>query len=183
MKRIIYGSISGFFRIAPRLFVKIFFGNIWKLRRFYHDHRGGGIYNKTVSVIAYLLADRYWETYGSYVGSNAIIEEPPVFPHGPMGIFISNNAHLGRGCVIFQQVTIGSNTIKDSKRQGSPYLEDNVYIGCGAKLIGKIHVGRNARIGANCVCVKDVPGNSVTIIRCIESIVKDHELDNEFVRP
>lgn len=49
-------------------------------------------------------------------------------------------------------------------------LTDNVYIGCGAKVIG-----------ANCVIVKDVPTNSTTVIRCIESIVSDVELDNEWI--
>ena len=61
-------------------------------------------------------------------------------------------------------------------------MEDCVYLGCGAKIIGNVRVGRNARIGANCVVVKDVPANSVTIIRGIETIVKDYELDNEYIK-
>ena len=71
--------------------------------------------------------------------------------------------------------------LKDSKNQGAPWLEDNVYMGCGAKIIGNVHVGRNARIGANAVVVKDVPANSVTVIRHIETIVKDIELNNTYV--
>ena len=82
--------------------------------------------------------------------------------------------------IIFQQVTIGSNTLQDSKGKGAPYIEDNVYIGAGAKIIGNVHVGQNSRIGANCVVVKDVPENSVTIIRGIESIVKKGKLDNRY---
>lgn len=69
----------------------------------------------------------------------------------------------------------------DSKRKGAPVLGDNVYIGCGAKLIGNIKVGDRARIGANCIVVKDVPSNSVTVIRNVESIVKEYVLDNEWV--
>jgi len=61
-------------------------------------------------------------------------------------------------------------------------LEDCVFLGCGAKIIGNVRVGRNARIGANCVVVKDVPANSITIIRGIETIVKDYELDNEYLK-
>ena len=57
-------------------------------------------------------------------------------------------------------------------------MEDNVYIGCGAKIIGKVHVGKNARVGANAVVVKDIPANSVTILRNIETIEKGDELDN-----
>ena len=56
-----------------------------------------------------------------------------------------------------------------------------MYIGCGAKIIGNVHVGRNARIGANCVVVKNVPPNSVTVIRGIESISKDYELNNTYI--
>lgn len=111
----------------------------------------------------------------------AEFEDIPIFPHGPMGIFISNSAHIGKKCVIFQQVTIGSNMLKDSKNQGAPQLEDNVYIGAGAKLIGNIHVGKNARIGANCIVVKDVPDNSVAVMRGTEIIRKSGELDNEYV--
>lgn len=61
-------------------------------------------------------------------------------------------------------------------------MEDCVFLGCGAKIIGNVRVGRNARIGANCVVVKDVPANSITIIRGIETIVKDYELDNEYLK-
>lgn len=68
--------------------------------------------------------------------------------------------------------------LKDSKGYGAPYLEEGVYIGCGAKIIGNVHVGKNARIGANCVVVKDVPDNSVSFIREIETIVKDEALNN-----
>ena len=34
----------------------------------------------------------------------------------------------------------------------------------------------------NCVIVKDVPPNSVTVIRGIETMVKDYELDNEYIK-
>ena len=46
-------------------------------------------------------------------GANIPIEtefaDYPVFPHGPSGVFISQGAKIGKNCVIFQQVTIGSN--------------------------------------------------------------------------
>ncbi len=128
-----------------------------------------------------MLYKLYWQSYGSFVGLGAEFEDVPIFPHGPIGLFVSNSAHIGKNCVIFQQVTIGSNMIKGSKGQGAPILEDNVYIGCGAKIIGNVHVGHNARIGANAVVVKDVPANSVTVLRNVETIVKDQELDNTWI--
>lgn len=154
--------------------VTLRYGNIWNYRKYLIDNKisGGG---------KLMLYDSYWTRFGSYIGLGAHLEDIPIFPHGPIGVFISNSAHIGKNCVIFQQVTIGSNTLKESKSYGAPTIEDNVYIGCGAKIIGNVHVGNNARIGANAIVVKDVPANSVTITRGIETIVRDSNLDNEFI--
>ena len=169
----------------PHFWVRVLYSDIWHFREILNKKRKSSLELPTSykwNGWRVSLYNAYWRSFGGYIGVDAVIEEKPVFPHGPLGVFISNSAHIGKKCVIFQQVTIGSNTIKDSKSQGAPYLEDGVYIGCGAKLIGRIHVGRNARIGANCVVVKDVPANSTTVIRGIETICKDYELDNEYVK-
>lgn len=68
-----------------------------------------------------------------------------------------------------------------SARQGSPTIEDNVYIGCGAKIIGKVIVGENARIGANCTVVKDIPSNSVCVSGQNRIITKAERLNNQWV--
>ncbi len=181
IKRIILNILQD----SPRFWVRLLYGDIWTFRkkiqqnRTFDDRTPPSYRWKGWRVRLY---NAYWLFYGGFIGVDAIIEEVPIFPHGPLGVFISNSAHIGKKCVIFQHVTIGSNTIKDSKNQGAPYLEDGVYIGCGAKIIGNVHVGRNARIGANCVVVKDVPSNSVTVIRGIETIEKGYELDNEYLK-
>jgi serine O-acetyltransferase len=59
--------------------------------------------------------------FGAYIGYNAIFAEKPVFPHGLFGVFISDKSTIGNGCVIFQQVTIGSNTLKETKDLSSFY--------------------------------------------------------------
>lgn len=167
----------------PRFWVNFLFHDIWSFRNEVHTIRKGKNIPKSCKKHGWKidLYNSYWESYGSFIGIDAVLEEKPTFPHKPLGVFISNSAHIGKKCVIFQQVTIGSNTIKGSKGNGAPFLEDCVYIGCGAKIIGNVHVGRNARIGANCVVVKDVPDNSVSVIRGIETIVKNEELDNVFI--
>lgn len=43
-------------------------------------------------------------------------------------------------------------------------IGDNVFIGCGAKIIGGVHVGNNVCIGANCVVTKDIPDNSTVVM-------------------
>ena len=169
--------------ISPRFWVRFLYDDIWKLRAVVHNTRKGE--NIPVSCRPngwkFILHDLYWESYGSYIGVDAILEEGIVFPHKPLGVFISNWAHIGKNCVIFQQVTIGSNMFKESKGYGSPYLEEGVFVGSGAKIIGNVRVGKNARIGANCVVVKDVPENSVTVIRGIETITKDEALNNSYI--
>lgn len=42
-----------------------------------------------------------------------------VTPHGFYGIFISQRAKVGEGCTIYQQVTIGSNDLPNSRGGGT----------------------------------------------------------------
>lgn len=109
------------------------------------------------------------------------IENMPQFPHGLHGIFVSSGAKIGKNAVIFHQVTIGSNTLKGSKNQGAPTIGDNVYIGCGAKIIGGIRIGNNVRIGANCVVTEDVPDNATVVLERPRVIVHETPRDNSFV--
>lgn len=118
--------------------------------------------------------------------NNASIEEKTqikgriTFPHGLNGILISAGAQIGENCTVFHQVTIGSNTAKGSKRQGSPVIKDNVYIGAGAKIIGGVTIGNNVRIGANCVVTEDIPDNATVVLSKPRIIVHDDVRDNTF---
>ncbi|MFH6770575.1 serine acetyltransferase [Gaetbulibacter aestuarii] len=100
----------------------------------------------------------------SFLPFNNKIKGPLNLMHGTYGIFISGKAVIGRNCSIYQQVTIGSNMLVDSKTLGSPNIGDNVVIGAGAKIIGNIKVGNNVRIGANAVVFFDVPDESVVVL-------------------
>lgn len=74
--------------------------------------------------------------------------------HG-MGIVIGETSEIGDDCTIYHGVTLGGLTWRKGKRH--PTLEDGVVIGAGAKVLGPITIGSNARIGSNAVVVKDVP--------------------------
>ena len=106
---------------------------------------------------------------------------PFVTPHGLAGIFISRGASIGPGCTIFHQVTVGSNTLADSRGMGAPVIGENVYIGAGAKIIGGVTVGDNARIGANCVVTFDVPAGATVVLSAPRVILHDGPRDNTFV--
>lgn len=123
---------------------------------------------------------KYLDKKNSFIPLSADIANEPVFPHGIKGIFISSGAKIGNNAVIFHQVTVGSNTIKGSKGEGSPIIGNNVYIGAGAKIIGNVNVGDNARIGANCVVVNDIPENSTAVLEKPRIIIHEQRNNNEF---
>jgi serine O-acetyltransferase len=70
------------------------------------------------------------------------------------GVLISPHAVIGRDCDISHRVTIGSSAMG---REGAPVLGDNIYIGTGATLVGKIRIGSGAKIAANTLVIDDVP--------------------------
>ena len=90
-----------------------------------------------------------------------------VIDHG-MGVVIGETAEIGDDVTIYHGVTLGgiapsvdSESQKQAKRH--PTLCDGAIIGSGAQVLGPITVGRNARVGANAVVVKDVP-EGVTVV-------------------
>jgi serine O-acetyltransferase len=117
---------------------------------------------------------------GSSVAWNAQFASQPCFPHGNKSIFISGAARIGSNAVIFQQVTIGSNTIPGSKGQGAPTIGNNCYIGAGAKIIGGVRIGHNVRIAANAVVYQDVPDDSVVLSGEQRMISGRPGMDNRF---
>jgi len=118
---------------------------------------------------------------GADIALGSEFAEVPVFPHGFYGIFTSEGAKIGKNCVIFHQVTIGSNTIPGSPGRGCPTIGDNVYIGCGAKIIGGVRIGNNVRIGAGCVVTRDVPDNATVVLQAPRVILKEATPDNTFL--
>ncbi len=117
----------------------------------------------------------------SFLPLSKSISNNIIYPHGLSGIFISNGAAIGDGCVLFQQVTIGSNALPDSKNEGSPKIGKNCYIGAGAKIIGNVKIGNNVRIGANTVVTKDVPDNATVVGSKFRLIEHGKILDNRFI--
>ena len=105
---------------------------------------------------------------GTNIGCGAAFSDVPNLPHGLNGIVISPNAVIGKNCTIFHQVTIGEG------RDGAPTVGDNCFIGVGAKIIGKIKIGDNVRIGANCVVFEDVPDNCTVVLDKPRYIIREN---------
>ncbi len=80
--------------------------------------------------------------------------------HG-MGVVIGETAEIGADVTLYHGVTLGGVSLEPGKRH--PTIEDGVVIGAGAKVLGAITIGRNSRIGANAVVVKDVEPDMVVV--------------------
>ncbi len=77
--------------------------------------------------------------------------------HG-MGVVIGETAEIGDDVTLYHGVTLGGTSWKEGKRH--PTLGNGVVVGAGAKILGPIHIGNNAKIGSNAVVVKDVPAGA-----------------------
>ena len=91
---------------------------------------------------------------GAQIGRRFIID------HG-MGVVIGETAIIGDDVYVYHQVTLGGTSTAAEKRH--PTIGNNVIIGAGAKVLGAIKVGDNARIGANAVVVADVPAATTVV--------------------
>lgn len=112
---------------------------------FYHRTGPGGL---ALSVICWPMSTLYIHT--KKIGPGLFIQ------HGFWTIIAA--AEIGENCWINQQVTLGYSNATDC-----PTLENNVTVSAGAKVIGKVTIGENSKVGANAVVVKNVPANATVV--------------------
>lgn len=105
---------------------------------------------------------------GIEIHPGATIGERLFIDHG-MGIVIGETAILGNDIIMFHQVTLGGTGHETGKRH--PTIQDNVMLSAGSKIIGNITVGKNSKIGANAVVLRNVPDNA-TVVGIPAKIVK-----------
>ncbi len=91
---------------------------------------------------------------GATIGRRVFID------HG-MGVVVGETADIGDDCTLYHGVTLGGTSWNKGKRH--PTLMPGVVVGAGAKILGPITIGTNARIGSNAVVVKDVPDHATAI--------------------
>jgi serine O-acetyltransferase len=87
------------------------------------------------------------------------IRSPILMPH-PFGIVVHPHAQIGNRVTLMQQVAIGPRVPGDA---AVPVIGDEVFVGAGARILGGVHVGRGAVIGANAVVTRDVPSYSTVV--------------------
>lgn len=121
-----------------------------------------------------LICSRMAHRHGGYIGKGAVLEGIPSLPHGLHGIYISRFARIGKGCRIYQNVTVGE------KGRKAPVIGSDCLIGAGAVLLGDIRIGDGAKIGAGAVVCRDVPAGATAVspqAHIAESIQKEAKPD------
>jgi serine O-acetyltransferase len=91
---------------------------------------------------------------GAKIGQRLFID------HG-VGVVIGETAIVGDDVTLYQGVTLGGTGKEQGKRH--PTIENSVVVGSGAKILGNITVGRNCRIGAGSVVLRNVPEDSTVV--------------------
>ena len=100
-----------------------------------------------------------WLT-GIEIHPGAIIGRRFFIDHG-MGVVIGETAVIGDDCTLYHGVTLGGTSWDKGKRH--PTLHNGVVIGAGAKVLGPIDIGENARVGSNSVVLKPVPAGATVV--------------------
>jgi serine O-acetyltransferase len=95
------------------------------------------------------------------IGAHTSIGPGLLMAHG--NVVVDGWTTIGPLCSIAPFVTIGLNTGGPEPSLQGPTIGRNVFIGTGAKVLGPITIGNNARIGANAVVMIDVPANCTAV--------------------
>lgn len=91
-------------------------------------------------------------------------------------VVINPRAVIGKNCTLTNSVTIGQ--ANRGKRKGTPIIGDNVWIGSGCVIVGKIKIGNNVLIAPNSFVNIDVPDGSLVIGNPAKIVQKDNPTED-----
>lgn len=111
-------------------------------------------------VLAHAMLERCKYKYGISIPYNTQIGAGLYIGHFG-GIVVNEHAVIGKNCNLSHDVTIGQ--ANRGKRMGYPVVGDRVYFGPGSRVLGKLVLGDDAAVGANCVVTRDVPEHGVVV--------------------
>ncbi|MDE5670998.1 MAG: serine O-acetyltransferase [Eubacterium sp.] len=116
--------------------------------------------NHNMPFMARLISQRSAHKTGIEIHPGATIGRRVCIDHGH-GIVIGETTEIGDDVMIYQGVTLGGTGKDIGKRH--PTIESGVMIGAGAKVLGPITVGKNAKVAAGAVVVRDVEPNCTVV--------------------
>lgn len=110
----------------------------------------------TIGIVAYVILRHYEFKYGIHANPNIRVGGGLRIAHGD-GVHL-NCREIGDNFTVYQNVTLGRGS-----DGGLPSVGDNVTIYPNAVVVGGIHIGEGATIGALSYVSKDVPPG-VTVV-------------------
>jgi serine O-acetyltransferase len=125
---------------------------LWRLRRFalrFH-----------VPLLNHLGRRVQTVVFGIEIGKDVTLGHGIYFVH-PIGIVVGGRAALGDRVKLMGSNTIGA--AREDVEEASPVLGSDVVVGCGARVLGDVHVGEGALIGANAVVLASVPARASAV--------------------
>lgn len=87
--------------------------------------------------------------------------------HG-MGLVVHPDVVIGRNCVLRQGVTIGE---RKTGTGAVPMVGNDVEFGCNSVVLGPVHIGDGALIGAGAVVLEPVPASGV-MVGCSAKLIR-----------
>jgi serine O-acetyltransferase len=117
-------------------------------------------YQRKLFLLARLISQITRFLTGIEIHPGAKIGKGLFIDHG-MGVVIGETTEIGDYVTIYQGVTLGGTGKEKGKRH--PTIGDRVIIATGAKVLGSITVGENAKVGAGAVVIRPVPANSTVV--------------------
>ena len=139
------------------------------------------------AIMLYRLSNRLWRSGWRYPARllsfvARLVSNVDIHPGATIGarffidhgacVVIGETAEIGQDVTLYHGVTLGGTSWRKGKRH--PTLGDGVLVGAGAKILGPITVGSQARVGANSVVVQDVP-EGCTVVGIPGKVVKLRE--------
>ena len=148
----------------------LLYPSFWAIYKYRKAHR---YYEKGKYYKARKISQRARNKTGIEIHPGAKIGKGFFIDHGA-GVVIGETTEIGDNVTLYQGVTLGGTGKETGKRH--PTIEDNVMVSVGSKVLGSITVGRNSKIGAGSVVLKDVPPYS-TVVGIPGRVVKSQRSD------
>jgi serine O-acetyltransferase len=119
-------------------------------------HRlGNRAYALHIPILPRLVEYLIFALFNSVIPHKTSIGEGTRCGYRGVSVVIHEDAVIGRDVMIGAHVVIGGRS-----GQPAPTIEDRVYIGANACVLGGIHIGEGAIIGAGAVVLSDLPAGA-----------------------
>ncbi|NLW46860.1 MAG: serine O-acetyltransferase [Firmicutes bacterium] len=118
------------------------------------------LYQKHCFLLARILSQISRFFTGIEIHPGAKIGRRFFIDHGS-GVIIGETTEIGDDVTLYQGVTLGGTGKEKGKRH--PTIGNRVMISAGAKILGSITIGDNAKVGAGAVVLREVPPNTTVV--------------------